>query len=53
MTPTEKTNNNTKSEKQTNKVGDSRQLLFYPVNISRYDCLYCISRTMGEYRYGE
>lgn len=49
MTPTEKTDKNIKSEKQTNKAGDSKQFLFYPdalsgkhltVNISRYVCLY-------------
>lgn len=64
MTPTEKTDKNIKSEKQTNKVGDSKQLLFYPdtvsgkhltVHISRYVCLYWISRAMyyGENRVGE
>jgi hypothetical protein len=57
MTPTEKTDKNIKSEKQTNEVGDSKQLLFYPDTVSGKHlkvCLLVLNITYcGEYRVGE
>jgi hypothetical protein len=57
MNPTEKTDKNIKSEKQTNKVGDSKQLLLYSDTVSGKHltvCLLALNITYyGEYRVGE